>query len=547
MVCQAEWRTYNRTVPCECKALACKNNIVAASDNCEIIILDATTGSQAAIFSGHLHTITCLAFSMDGTLLVSGSMDKTVRLWDVQTGGVIKSFDCTSEVESVSISADNTTIAIGSKNNTIWLLNIEIGECHNVKGTGTSSKPVVCFSPTNPQLLLSTFGNNNTMWWWGVDGYCIGLPIISDYISFSSDGSQFVSCHGEDVIVQSTISGEVVAKFYKHGGIFSKCCFSPDKKLIACTSCDMIYLLANTGSYSLKLVRSLIGREGFIASIVFSSHCTLISADDDGIKFWEISDSLSNPIILVTKSIQSAPTPIRAVSMQSKDGLAFSIDSDGLVKSWDIFTGHCVKALKTRATAIQQGDMQLISDRLIIVGIINTLQGEVYIWDAEGARSLQVISCVKFVRMAGDGSNFFHLSYVEGGSSIQAQSLWTGEPMGKTVLEEGAEAFDPLYLDGLKVAVLGKHTQVLDFGTQGIIPVKLPPMASDRLYPELVTRFDKVTQRFKVGIEDKGTKKVFPLPDRYTYASAIQWDGQYVIVGYESGETLILDLNPITN
>ena len=64
---------------------------------------------------------------MDGTLLVSGSMDKTVRLWDVQTGGVIKSFDCTSEVESVSISADNTTIAIGSKGNTIWLLNIEIG------------------------------------------------------------------------------------------------------------------------------------------------------------------------------------------------------------------------------------------------------------------------------------------------------------------------------------------------------------------------------------------------------------------------------------
>ena len=46
---------------------------------------------------------------------MSGSNDKTVRLWDVQTGGVIKTFSGqTQGVQSVSISANYTTIASGS-------------------------------------------------------------------------------------------------------------------------------------------------------------------------------------------------------------------------------------------------------------------------------------------------------------------------------------------------------------------------------------------------------------------------------------------------
>ncbi|XP_060702024.1 WD repeat-containing protein 18 isoform X2 [Hemiscyllium ocellatum] len=40
-------------------------------------------GSQ--IFKGHRNQVTCLSVSMDGTLLISGSQDETVRLWDIQS------------------------------------------------------------------------------------------------------------------------------------------------------------------------------------------------------------------------------------------------------------------------------------------------------------------------------------------------------------------------------------------------------------------------------------------------------------------------------
>jgi len=70
----------------------CNNTIVVGLKEGDILILDAITGSQMAVLSGHTDTVESLAFSSDGISLVSGSNDKTVKLWDVQTGGVVKTF-----------------------------------------------------------------------------------------------------------------------------------------------------------------------------------------------------------------------------------------------------------------------------------------------------------------------------------------------------------------------------------------------------------------------------------------------------------------------
>jgi len=47
---------------------------------------DVATGKEVASFGAHVAEIACLAYSAEGTMLVSGGADKTVKVWDV--GGV---------------------------------------------------------------------------------------------------------------------------------------------------------------------------------------------------------------------------------------------------------------------------------------------------------------------------------------------------------------------------------------------------------------------------------------------------------------------------
>ena len=52
----------------------------------KITIYDTASGKERSVLSGHDNYVKCLAFTADGKKLVSGSVDKTIRLWDVVDG-----------------------------------------------------------------------------------------------------------------------------------------------------------------------------------------------------------------------------------------------------------------------------------------------------------------------------------------------------------------------------------------------------------------------------------------------------------------------------
>jgi len=199
----AEWGECFRTVTLDINpwAVACWKDIIAVG--CyggNIIILDRITGSQKAVLSGHTNSMRSATFSSDGTSLVSGGGDRAVKLWDVQTGGVAKSFHGhTKDVFSVSISADCTMIASGSEDNTIRLWDIQTEGClHTVEQPGSVYH--VAFSPMDSQSLISTSGGKG--WQWNISGCKMNPVHDGSLVTFSLAEIQVVLWQGVVVVTQ---------------------------------------------------------------------------------------------------------------------------------------------------------------------------------------------------------------------------------------------------------------------------------------------------------------------------------------------------------
>jgi WD40 repeat protein len=81
--------------------------------------------------NGHTDIVTSVAFSSDGTHIVSGSNDKSVRVWDASTGMELKRLNGhTDNVTSVTFSSDSTRIISGSDDGSVRVWDLQYHGLH---------------------------------------------------------------------------------------------------------------------------------------------------------------------------------------------------------------------------------------------------------------------------------------------------------------------------------------------------------------------------------------------------------------------------------
>jgi len=530
----AEWGKCFRTVLLDSHTSDlsyCNNTIAVGSINGVITIFDAIVGNWIITLLGHTDEVNTLTFSSGGKSLVSGSDDKTVKLWDMQTGGIIRTFGHTGVVWAVSISSDFTTIASGSSYGLINLWDSQTGECYCI----IRQWHLVCcigFSPTDPQHLISVC--NNKVWKWDINGHKAGPTLNGSYAAFSPDGTLLIVYYKTALTVQNFNSGAIVAEFHMGTNNPRHCCFSPDNKLIAVATGEIAYIW-DISSSNPCLIETLAGHTEKITSLAFSSPSSLISVSHDkSVKFWKISTPSIDPVLANPKSTSPTSARTRVIALQPKDGITITSDSYGVVKTWDISTGLCKGSFQTPARDYKQ-DAQLINGRLILVWYADKIN----IWDVDKEKLLFAVKSntqrLDSLKISGNGYRVFSL----GESSIQAWSVQTGEFISRVEINYSSE-IGSLIVDGSRVWAhyTGSRYEGWDFGTPGSLPIQLLDMPPVGPHPNCVwdTGFSE--------IKDKATGKVI-VPKRYGRLVNMQQNGQYLVACFNPAEILILDLSHV--
>ncbi len=104
--------------------------IVSGSFDNTIRVWNVDTGECILTLKGHTSYVLSVGFNHDGTKIVSGSVDETIHVWNIDTAECILTLkDHTYDVYSVGFNHDGTKIVSGSDDNTIHVWNVDTGEC----------------------------------------------------------------------------------------------------------------------------------------------------------------------------------------------------------------------------------------------------------------------------------------------------------------------------------------------------------------------------------------------------------------------------------
>jgi WD40 repeat protein/serine/threonine protein kinase len=131
----------------------------------EIIIWDADTGKELNRLKGHTGIITQVAFSPDGALLASASIDQTVRLWNVAAGTEVRCLQAHTEaVYAVAFSPDGRRLVSGSNDRTLKLWETATGrEVLTLRGH-TYLVNRVLFSPDGARIASYSLDGTVKVW-----------------------------------------------------------------------------------------------------------------------------------------------------------------------------------------------------------------------------------------------------------------------------------------------------------------------------------------------------------------------------------------------
>ncbi|EDR02557.1 uncharacterized protein LACBIDRAFT_393910 [Laccaria bicolor S238N-H82] len=176
-------------------------HIVSGSDDKTVRVWDAQTGQTVMHpLKGHEDHVTSVAFSPDGRHIISGSDDKTVRVWDAQTGQEVMDPLKGHEfwVKSVAFSPDGRHIVSGSCDKTVRLWDAQTGQSvmHPLKGHHAWVTSVT-FSPDG-RYIVSGSCDKTVRVWDAQTGQSVMHPLKGHHgwvasVAFSPDSRHIVS------------------------------------------------------------------------------------------------------------------------------------------------------------------------------------------------------------------------------------------------------------------------------------------------------------------------------------------------------------------
>jgi WD40 repeat protein len=262
---------------------------------------------------GHAGAVTTIALSPDQQFLISGSSDRTIKLWELATGTCVHTFTGkrslwsnaghTDRIRAVVFHPDGQTVLSGSDDGTIKQWNLNSGE------------------------LIDTFPDQG----WGVTA-----------LTSSRDGQLLISGGGDRLIsLWDLATATLIETLDKHRDQISALVLEPNGQRLLSASYDKMIRLWNL--QTAQPLNTLRGHTDRISAIAVSSDwLTLVSGSwDKTLKIWDLTEGRQ------VRTLVHHLDRVSCLAMSPNDRWLASGGEDNTIKLWALEDSDRLKLPQT--------------------------------------------------------------------------------------------------------------------------------------------------------------------------------------------------------
>jgi WD40 repeat protein len=379
--------------------------------------LEAPGGPLLRTFEGHTSTVDAVALSRDGTRALSGSGDKTLKLWDTGSGQCLQTFEGhTSYVTSVALSRDGTRALSGSYDHTLKLWDTASGQCLQTFEGHTGTVASVALSRDGTRALSGSWDQPLKLWDAG-SGQCLqtfeGHTSWVTSVALGSDGTRALSgSYDHTLKLWDTASGQSLQTFEGHTSTVDAVALSSDGTRALSGSGDKTLKLWDTGSG--QCLQTFEGHTIYVKSVALGRDGTraLSGSEDHTLKLWDTGSGQC------LQTFEGHTSTVKSVALGRDGTRALSGSDDNTLKLWDTASGQSLQTFEGHTGWVSSVALSRDGTRALSGSDDNTLK----LWDAGSGRCLLPFeghtSTVKSVALSRDGTRALS------GSADQTLKLW---------------------------------------------------------------------------------------------------------------------------
>ncbi|MEV4130168.1 NB-ARC domain-containing protein [Nocardia sp. NPDC049707] len=321
-------------------------------------------GPLERILQGHDERINAVAVSADGKHIVSGSRDKTVRIWDLKSGQLKRVIeDHEQEVKSLALTADGQRVVSGSFDGAVRVWNLASGRLEHTLQGHSGYIYAVAVTADSQRIIVGSGDQNVQVWNLASKRLECTLQGHNNHVNavaVSADGRYVVSGGFDRTVrVWDLASGDLKHTLPGHIRDIEAVAVSADGRYVVSGSRDRTVRVWDLDDEASG--RILHGHTGSVHAVAVTAEGKqIVSAGDDQIvRVWDLASGR------LERELQGHASHVYAVAVSADGRHVVSGSHDKTVRVWDLASGDLQRPLRgqvgsTNAVAITTDGQRVV-------------------------------------------------------------------------------------------------------------------------------------------------------------------------------------------